>query len=402
MPTTVGKGPVGRVPQVIRRLSAMGFSGHRRGFRTLPLSLLLGLFALAGRTTGDMLGSDEGRLEAAWRTLLRGDPIAAAGLVRESFPGQPEDPRAGRLAEMFNRLDFTADDPDIRVHEPIFPAGYRLERGRHILLVDRDSDGGASGRVAFLERVLLLYYCKFAVMGFDLRIPAERIVVVRFSSRDEYLDFLRKEGAAEFGTTTGYYHPTRGIVATYSVAEDDPSRRGGSRSWPRRAGATPPGAISAQDVELGSAAHELIHLLTGRSGLAPTLESFPRWLHEGIAQQFEVVHGGDWAGAGPPHDLRLADWRDLDPRPSLGALLRDEGLSHGYRAGRYAAAWALVYFLEKEHPAEFSRYLDYLRTPGATSRLSSSAAFDEVFGVDRTEFQTRWHAYIGRLAADRR
>src|SRR5262249_36185174 len=83
--------------------------------------------------------------------------------------------------------------------------------------------------------------------------------------------------------------------------------------------------------------------------LAPQHDDLPLWLHEGLATQFEVIRGGRWAGFGRAHDLRLPDWRRIDPRPRLVPLLRDAGFGHGYQRDAYAAAWALVYYLRKEH-----------------------------------------------------
>ena len=64
-------------------------------------------------------------------------------------------------------------------------------------------------------------------------------------------------------------------------------------------------------IDLGTAAHEMIHQLAADSGLLPRHDAFPYWLHEGFAAQFEVIRGGRWAGIGRAHDLRLIDWRNI-------------------------------------------------------------------------------------------
>ena len=80
----------------------------------------------------------------------------------------------------------------------------------------------------------------------------------------------------------------------------------------------------------GTAAHEMIHLLAANSGLRPRHDSFPVWLQEGLAMQFEVVRGGRWAGIGRANDLRLPDWRRLPTAPRLEPLVHDAGYGHGY------------------------------------------------------------------------
>src|SRR3954454_3297481 len=143
--------------------------------------------------------------------------------------------------------------------------------------------------------------------------------------------------------------------------------------------------MERRSVELGTAAHEMVHLLVARSGLAPRHDVFPLWLHEGLAAQFEVVRGGRWAGFGRAHDLRLPDWRGIDPGPRLGPLLRDSGFGHGYQRDAYAAAWALVYYLRQKHPAQFVTFLDLLRSPDPEVRPREDrtvAHFRAAFGED--------------------
>ena len=100
-------------------------------------------------------------------------------------------------------------------------------------------------------------------------------------------------------------------------------------------------------IDVGTAAHEMVHQLVRNSGLIRRHDDFPVWLHEGLATQFEVVRGGVWAGVGRVHDIRLPDWRAIAPPPPLIPLLRDLGFEHGYRRDLYAQSWALVYFLAR-------------------------------------------------------
>ncbi len=153
-------------------------------------------------------------------------------------------------------------------------------------------------------------------------------------------------------------------------------------------------------MELGTAAHEMIHLLVAQSGLAPRHDDFPLWLHEGLAAQFEVVRGGRWAGFGHAHDLRLPDWRKIDPPARLVPLIRDAGFGHGYQRDAYAAAWALVYYLRREHPAQFLTFLDLLRTPDAEIRPRADrtvAHFRAAFGDDLHGLEADWHRFMAQV-----
>ena len=84
--------------------------------------------------------------------------------------------------------------------------------------------------------------------------------------------------------------------------------------------------------------------------------------------QFEVIRGGRWAGIGRAHDLRLPDWRRIQPPLRLEPLVRDAGFGRGYNRDLYAQAWALVYYLRAQHPQQFLTFLDLLRAPDAGLR----------------------------------
>ena len=57
--------------------------------------------------------------------------------------------------------------------------------------------------------------------------------------------------------------------------------------------------LDRRSIDLGTAAHEMIHQLAVESGLVPRHDAFPHWLHEGLAAQFEVIRGGRWSGISP-------------------------------------------------------------------------------------------------------
>jgi hypothetical protein len=139
------------------------------------------------------------------------------------------------------------------------------------------------------------------------------------------------------------------------------------------------------------------------SGLAADPGAFPHWLHEGFAAQFEVIRGGRWAGVSRAHDLRLSEWRSTATRADLEPLIRDAGFGHGYRGDLYARSWALVYFLRKTRPREFSSFLDLLRAPRPDLAPADSSRVDRVFrttfGPDLVALESEWHAFMAQVRA---
>src|SRR5262249_52037650 len=192
-----------------------------------------------------------------------------------------------------------------------------------------------------------------------------------------------------FTTTSGYLHPTWGAVVAYdgrstekqqSARQALQARRDELRQFARTLESLPPrgrlrvkladepvrivgGAdgralldrlerevayrtalldLDWRAIDLGTAAHEMVHQLAADSGLLRRHDAFPYWMHEGLAAQFEVIRGGRWAGLSRAHDLRLPDWREIQPPPKLDRLIRDPGSGRGYQCALHAQTSALV------------------------------------------------------------
>jgi hypothetical protein len=162
--------------------------------------------------------------------------------------------------------------------------------------------------------------------------------------------------------------------------------------------------LDRRSIDLGTAAHEMIHALAANTGLVSGHDAFPNWLNEGLAAQFEVIRGGRWAGISRAHDLRLPDWRKLAEPLPLERLVRDAGFGHGYSRDLYAQAWALVYYLRTQHPEQFLKFLDLLRSPheslpsGATSPGDRVFhAFERAFGPDLANLEKNWRVFINTV-----
>lgn len=343
---------------------------------------------------------EPGAADRAWEALGRGEPARAAGMIREGLEAWPEDGRLARLAAVCDRLDRPAADPDLDALRAVLPGDRREARSAHLVLLHGGDEARASERLAVGERVVGTFVLSMTALGFEPRLPAERLIAVEFDDHDAYAAFLRAEGAAPFLDTTGYFHPTRRVVVTFDLERTPPT----SPARRRLAG------LDLAAVALGTATHETVHQLILATGICPEMEAFPRWLHEGLAMQFEAAPGGVWSGFHAVQPIRLADWRAATGRHSLRALIRDEGLDRGYQRVRYAEAWALVYYLIRDRPAEFTALLDLLRLPidpDCPPRDRVERAFAAAFGADLDAIERDWTAAIDALArpmasADRR
>lgn len=357
------------------------------GLHPTPIISLCNISFLIG-------GTDPGGLfrpiDTAWAAIRAGRPDEAAAAIRAGIAAAPDDRTLARLGAALDRLRRPARDPDTKSLRATLPAGMAAARSDHLLLFHATTEARARERLDLLERVVATYLLAMTALGFDLALPDERLVAVELPRHADYLSFLAAEGAGVFSTTTGYFHPTRRVVATF-----DPTQGSIGPELARQLA-----GLDRRAVAVGTAAHETIHQCVDATGLGTGTGSLPHWLHEGLAMQFEAAPGGVWAGFGQIQPIRLADWRRSAGTHRLRALVRDEGFARGYRQARYAEAWALVYYMVREHPARFAAFLDRLRLPRDDDRPAADrfeADFRAVFGDDLAAVERAWIAAIDGL-----
>lgn len=379
------------------------------------------------------------QLQAAWWALEHGLTDEAVSMLRSASGADSSLEPAARLVSVIDRFEQPARSPNLAALRSVLPSDLTTLENARIILLHQHSPEEAAARLDLLDRVLTSFVLTFSALGFDLQVPPEKLVAVWLAEEADYLDFIRKEAGPAFLKTRGYYHPTRRVVFAFdgrSRAEfqkamsrlaarlDELNRVEGSlvsvppngRLRVTFAGDRPrvfsrdeaPDEINRLrretrrdiltleldrlQIDQAAAVHELIHQAVIATGLAPRFESFPVWLHEGIATQFEAFRGADWAGLVSPSPHRLDRWRALRTPPHLDSLLRDEGFDRGYSADHYAAAWALLYHLRSRNPHALVSLIDQLRNPGLSQTDSPpiSSAFRSAIGADLTAFRLNW------------
>jgi Protein of unknown function (DUF1570) len=388
------------------------------------------------------------RYAAVWWAIENGLTTEVTDELRKLHALDPSHAPTMRMVAALDRLDQPCTDPNSAGFCKALAIGTQLARGPHVILLHQHSETEAEERIALLERVIRGYYLLFAAQGLELSLPRHRLMSAWFADENDYRAFLHSENADVFATTRGYYHATWNAVVAYDARSTELQRTtreklGVKRDELRRygemvdqapartrvrikVGEEPLRTVGRQEaktlierldgevncenllleldrrsIDLGTAAHEMIHQLANNSGLLPRHDTFPHWLHEGFAAQFEVIRGGRWAGISRAHDLRLPDWRKLPSPPRLERLVRDAGFGRGYQRDLYAQAWALVYYLRTQHPQQFLTFLDLLRGPNADGPSPTKPAADRVFnafqrafGSDLDGLESDWHQFM--------
>ncbi len=406
----------------------------------------------AARRQQAQAGGFAARYAVAWWAIENGLTREGADELRALHAVDPNHGPTARMVAVLDRLDRPCADPDLAGFRQALGITTKVARGPHVILLHQHSDAEATERIALLERVLLGYHLLFAAEGVELAVPRHRLMSAWFAERRDYLAFLHQQEAEAFVTTNGYFHPTWDAVVAFDARSmatqqtardalrarreelgrfaarldglpararlrvklaDEPARTVGGvegrallhRLERELAYQTALLDLDWRAIDLGTAAHEMVHQLAADSGLLPRHDAFPYWLHEGLAAQFEVIRGGRWAGLSRAHDLRLPDWRKIQPPPQLERLIRDAGFGRGYQRALYAQAWALVYYLRARHPDRFLRFLDLLRSPASdddTSLPQARAdrvfgAFQRAFGSDIAGLERDWHRFMAGI-----
>jgi hypothetical protein len=388
----------------------------------------------------------EARFAAVWWALENGLTAEVVTEIRELHRLEPKHSAAARMAAILDRLEQTCSDPDFAGFQKALGVGAKIARGPHVLVFHQHSEAEVRERIELLERVITGYHLLFAAQGIELAVPRRRLVSAWFADKKDFLAFLHSEEADAFATTRGYYHPTWNAVVAFdarstpeqqSAREKLAARREELRRFGEQVDAAPArrrirvklgdrptrtvgrvearaliermtGEVACEElllelewraIDLGTAAHEMIHQLAGDSGLVSGHGAFPHWLHEGLAAQFEVIRGGRWAGISRAHDLRLPDFRRLQSPLPLERLVRDAGYGRGYQRDLYAQAWALVYYLRTRRPGEFVTFVDLLRGPRGSAPATTPddrvmVAFERAFGSDLDRIENDWRHFM--------
>jgi Protein of unknown function (DUF1570) len=390
-------------------------------------------------------GAPERTAAALW-ALDYGLVAECEAMIREAHSADATHQPAARMVGVADRLKSPLDDPPLPSLTRGLPADRRLARGPHVLLMHQHEQADADERVALLENVVTAYYLYFAALGLDLATPTHRVPSMWFARKDDYLAFLRAEGAVTFLNTRGYHHSTRGLVVAFDCRDESvrtksrdailagraeldrfaaqidriPVKGRASvrlRGEPRsldRAGAKDLAAtlrrqldiqevaleLSRRELDWAIAAHETVHQLVALSKLAPGHDAFPNALHEGLAMQFESIVGGRWGGLGRPSMIRVRDYRKLEAPPRLEPTIRDTGFGSGYSAEAYARAWASVFYLRSERPTAFVALLDGLRAPADSHRAPGERAGEILHGLIKSDEDDRWRVWMKKVLSE--
>jgi hypothetical protein len=314
----------------------------------------------------------------------------------------------------------------------------RFQRSDHFLLLHDTSDvpdrrtrkTRADERLDLLEAVYKSFLLKFSLEGYDLEVPQQRLKVVLFSHKDDYLRFVDLLGQ-DLQKAAGFYHRKENISVFYDQGTDETyetlyslnKQLQASKEQAKRDRS--PNArdivrfadtiqllteVSRENSDIEVVSHEATHHMAGNTGLMPADAPVPVWAAEGLATYFESPKDAAWSGIGAVNKERLNWYRGLrrDRTHSnidfivsdqiFSRAATDEGTLHAY-----GQSWALTHFLMDRHFDKLVEWYKMIANKPKDKPLTDQElveTFDHVFGKNRTALDNEWRRYMNSLKTD--
>ena len=274
--------------------------------------------------------------------------------------------------------------------------GFKTLRSRRFLYVYNCSETFIQATRTIQESMYPAVKKWFGKSGINVRTPELPLVVIAFSTEDEYQNYRRMPS---------------GVVAYYDTLSNNVFLYERSRLSDHAPEIAVKNAIS-------TIAHEGAHQVLHNIGVQQRLSRWPMWLSEGLAEFFaptSVVRGARWSGIGSSNQLRMMeisrDWQ-ANSRPGSanafgnGNRIRAVASADQLESLGYSYSWGLIHMAAKRHSRELYqciRECHELRpldgTPAVRNgTLSALEVFESHFGKDYANFEQEMYKHLSKLS----
>jgi Protein of unknown function (DUF1570) len=251
------------------------------------------------------------------------------------------------------------------------PAGFEVHQTKHYLICYNTTREYAVWCGALFERLYNGFTGFWLHKGLKLKEPEFPLVAIIFRDRDSYVAHARGEVGETAEAIVGYYSLQSNRVTMYHLA--------------------------GVDSRVATIVHEATHQIAFNSGLQTRYADIPLWVSEGIAEYCEtpdLKNSKGWDGIGAVNRPRLDRFREYlrhRPADSLSTLISDDDRLRDSETAldAYAEAWALNYYLIRNHTKQYVAYLQTLSQKRqllwddpAERRKEFQAAFGDLVHLD--------------------
>jgi hypothetical protein len=286
-------------------------------------------------------------------------------------------------------------------------AGFDIHTTAHYVICHNTSRAYARWCGTLLERLYGAFINYWKRRGFPVSSPELPLPVVVFADEASYHNYARGELGNAARTVIGYYSLRTNRVVMYDLTGVQQLRQSGDRR----------GTFDEINVMLArpqavplvaTIVHEATHQIAFNCGLLTRYSDTPLWISEGIAIYFEtpdLTSSTGWRGIGEINRPRLETLRkNLSRRPpnALAEMIASDERLRSVRTATdaYAESWAVNYFLIRQYPKQYLRYIKLLsEKPPLVSDdpATKLSEFKQCFGDDLQEMDRRFVQYMQRL-----
>ncbi|HLA86151.1 MAG TPA: DUF1570 domain-containing protein [Thermoguttaceae bacterium] len=297
----------------------------------------------------------------------------------------------------------------------------------------KQSKTPAEQRLELLEKVYESFLLKFYLEGFEVEVPKERLMVILFADRDDFLAFCEAT-ESERKKAAGFYDKRSNIAVFYDqgTAEgykdlDEAKKNIAEAARVAKLHRHPATAqlvryskslelvieLAKLNRDIEVVTHECTHHMAAVTRLMPNESSTPVWVAEGLATYFESPREAAWAGIGTVNESRLDLYRAMaaDTEHSNVEFIASDNIF--MRAGNlkselhgYGQSWALTHFLMARHFDELIRFYKLLAARKAKKAHmlfppdENLTVFKKAFGDDLKVLNAEWRLYMKSLKTD--
>jgi hypothetical protein len=267
----------------------------------------------------------------------------------------------------------------------------QVHRTDQFLVLSSAEDAWASVTGRLLDRVYLRFYEQFSRAGFEPKPAPDKLIWVCFNSYGALEAYARAADGAEVSWMDAYYSHRTNRVAT-AVAVGRPTAQAKARpsgSSGRIAAFGDPGGGQAASggLDIRTIIHELTHQLAFNSGLQRRGATYPFWLTEGLATNFEA-DSSESIGLGREDSRYRQRLIEVKAGGRLIPLEQFVGMTE-YPAGQgpatrdaYAQSWGVFHYLLESQPCALRKYMAELSSVWLPKQNTESLRrrFIAVFG----------------------
>ncbi|HZZ73427.1 MAG TPA: DUF1570 domain-containing protein [Pirellulales bacterium] len=307
------------------------------------------------------------------------------------------------LPEPFRRLTSAEMAREMATEIP----GCEIHTTAHYLICYNTSKAYAQWVGALYERLYQAFTNYWTRKGFKLHDPETPLVVCVFADQPSYASFTKPELGAATKSVIAFYSLKSNRVAMYDLTGEEALRRPGDRRGTLQQINAMLAKPEAESM-VATIIHEATHQIGFNCGLQTRLADIPLWVSEGLAVYFETPDlnsGNGWNSIGKVNPLRLPTFQDsLSTRGenSLESLIANDARFRdpAQAVNAYAEAWALNYYLLRQHSEAYTAYLKMLAKKGpllADDEATRLREFKAAFGPDLKKFDADFIRQMQRV-----